>query len=69
MTRSHGDGTDEGFAKGGHVRWNPPQGETTGSVVEKLTSETEIKGHDAKSLFRGAPIFRAERQDRRRGGP
>lgn len=49
MTRVNGDATDEGFARGDHVRWNTPQGKTTGTVVEKLTSETEIKGHDARA--------------------
>lgn len=33
---------------GDHVRWNTPQGETSGKVVRKLTRETRIKGHVAK---------------------
>lgn len=33
------------FKKGDKVSWNTPQGKTLGTVVEKLTSRTEIKGH------------------------
>jgi len=33
---------------GDAVRWDTPQGETTGKVVRKLTGETKIKGHVAK---------------------
>ncbi len=36
--------TDD-FKKGDHVQWNTSQGKTTGKIVKKLTSETEIKGH------------------------
>lgn len=31
--------------QGDRVRWNTPQGQTTGVVQEKLTSETQISGH------------------------
>lgn len=33
------------FKKGDRVAWNTPQGETHGTVVRKLTSETHIEGH------------------------
>lgn len=32
------------FNKGDHVRWNTPQGKTTGVVQKKLTSETQVSG-------------------------
>ncbi len=31
--------------KGDKVKWNTPQGETSGHVVQKLTAPMEIKGH------------------------
>jgi hypothetical protein len=33
------------LTRGDEVEWNTPQGKTTGTVVKKLTAETEIKGH------------------------
>lgn len=33
------------FAKGDKVKWDHSQGTTTGKVVKKLTSATQIKGH------------------------
>lgn len=33
------------FKAGDKVKWNHSQGETTGSVVRKVVSETRIKGH------------------------
>jgi Hypervirulence associated proteins TUDOR domain len=33
------------FAKGEHVAWTTPQGETHGTVERKLTRPTRIKGH------------------------
>ena len=35
----------ETFKKGDKVTWNTSQGKTTGTVKQKLTSPTEIKGH------------------------
>jgi hypothetical protein len=35
----------EQFKKGDRVEWNTPQGKTTGKVVKKLTSPTDIKEH------------------------
>ncbi len=35
------------FSKGDKVMWNTPQGQTTGTVVEKLTKATEVAGHHA----------------------
>jgi hypothetical protein len=35
----------EEIKKDAQVKWNTPQGETTGKVEKKLTSETDIKGH------------------------
>jgi len=34
---------------GDRVRWNTPQGKTTGTVKKKLTSAKKIKGHVAKA--------------------
>ncbi len=33
------------FRKGETVRWDTPQGETEGIIIEKLTSRTMIGGH------------------------
>ncbi|MGD1859205.1 MAG: DUF2945 domain-containing protein [Leptolyngbyaceae cyanobacterium] len=33
------------FQSGDQVEWNTSQGKTTGKVVKKLTSSTQIKGH------------------------
>ncbi len=35
----------EQFQKGDRVEWNTSQGKTTGKVVKKLTSPTDIKEH------------------------
>ena len=35
----------EEFKKGDKVQWNTVQGKTTGEVIKKLTSPTDIKGH------------------------
>jgi hypothetical protein len=32
------------MSKGDKVRWNTPQGETTGKVVKVVTSDTKVKG-------------------------
>jgi hypothetical protein len=37
------------FKKGDNVEWNTSQGKTEGSVVEKLTEPTDIKGHHVKA--------------------
>lgn len=37
------------FSKGDRVKWSTSQGETTGTVKKKLTSNTDIKGHTAKA--------------------
>ena len=42
-------GAGKRFAKGDHVAWNTPQGETEGTVERKLTSPTKIKGHEVKA--------------------
>lgn len=39
----------EKFKKGDRVRWNTSSGETEGEVKEKLTRETQIKGHHVKA--------------------
>jgi hypothetical protein len=39
----------DGISEGDHVEWNTPQGTTSGEVVEELTSETTIEGHEAKA--------------------
>ncbi|CAA9544036.1 MAG: hypothetical protein AVDCRST_MAG49-1259 [uncultured Thermomicrobiales bacterium] len=43
------DKDDKALNKGDHVEWNTPQGKTTGKVERKLTSETQIKGHEVKA--------------------
>ncbi|BDI20030.1 hypothetical protein ANSO36C_58320 [Nostoc cf. commune SO-36] len=35
----------EQFKKGDRVEWNTSQGKTTGKIVNKLTSPTDIKEH------------------------
>jgi hypothetical protein len=35
----------EEFKPGDKVEWKTSQGKTTGEVIEKLTSPTDIKGH------------------------
>lgn len=37
--------TDKTFKAGDAVKWDHSQGTTTGKVVKKLTSPTQIKGH------------------------
>ncbi|QBX37262.1 DUF2945 domain-containing protein [Brevundimonas sp. S30B] len=37
--------TEKTFKAGDKVRWDHSQGSTTGKVVKKLTSATQIKGH------------------------
>lgn len=37
------------FKQGDRVQWNTAQGKTTGTVKEKLTDTTDIKGHTAKA--------------------
>ena len=47
---SASDSSDsDSFEKGDRVEWNTSQGKTTGTVKEKLTETTEIKGHTAKA--------------------
>ncbi|KPQ35239.1 MAG: Protein of unknown function (DUF2945) [Phormidesmis priestleyi Ana] len=41
--------SSERFEQGDRVAWNTRQGKTTGTVQNKLTSETDIKGHTAKA--------------------
>lgn len=43
-----GDSSDS-FEKGDRVQWNTRQGKTTGTVQEKLTDTTQIKGYTAKA--------------------
>jgi hypothetical protein len=37
------------LSKGDRVAWNTSQGETTGRVKKKLTSDTQVEGHTAKA--------------------
>ena len=47
---SDSDSSDsDSFEKGDRVEWNTSQGKTTGTVKEKLTETTDIKGHTAKA--------------------
>lgn len=43
--------------KGDHVTWKTPQGRTSGTVVEKVTSTTKIAGHTA-TASKEAPQFK-----------
>ena len=47
--KSSSEKSSNEFKEGDRVKWNTPQGETTGTVKKKLTSETDIKGHTAKA--------------------
>jgi hypothetical protein len=38
-----------GLKRGDHVQWNTSQGRTQGTVVQKVTSTTHVKGHVAKA--------------------
>jgi hypothetical protein len=38
-------GMSKDLKKGDEVKWNTPQGETTGTVEKKLTEPMAIKGH------------------------
>ncbi|MBU4612498.1 DUF2945 domain-containing protein [Achromobacter sp. GG226] len=35
--------------RGDHVTWGTSQGKTKGTVVKKVTSDTQIEGHHAKA--------------------
>ncbi len=41
--------TSNNLQPGDTVEWNTAQGKTKGEIVEKLTSETQIKGHTVKA--------------------
>ena len=41
--------SEKDLHKGDKVAWNTSQGETAGRVKRKLTSTTEIEGHEAKA--------------------
>lgn len=41
--------TDKSFKAGDHVKWDTPQGETSGTVVKKETGTTKAGGHTAKA--------------------
>lgn len=43
------DSRSDEFKKGDRVQWQTAQGKTTGTVKEKLTDTTDIKGHTAKA--------------------
>ncbi|MGB3291484.1 MAG: DUF2945 domain-containing protein [Phormidesmis sp.] len=49
----------DSFEQGDRVQWNTRQGKTTGTVKEKLTDTTEIKGHTAKASEED-PQYRVE---------
>ena len=40
---------EKDFKKGDKVSWDSSEGEIHGEVVEKVTSETHVKGHVAKA--------------------
>jgi len=35
--------------RGDHVTWSTSQGKTEGTVVKKVTTDTQIEGHHAKA--------------------
>lgn len=37
------------FQKGDKVTWDSPQGEVHGTILRKVTSDTEIKSHKVKA--------------------
>jgi hypothetical protein len=41
----------DAFRPGDRVAWNTPQGETTGTVVEKLTSGTRVGNEGQKGTW------------------
>ncbi|MCC2979481.1 DUF2945 domain-containing protein [Sphingomonas sp. IC4-52] len=47
------------FKAGDHVKWDTPQGETSGKVVRKETSSTKAGGHVAKAT-KDEPQFRVK---------
>lgn len=47
--QSSSSSSSDKFQPGDKVEWNTSQGKTTGKVVKKLTSETDIDGHTAKA--------------------
>jgi len=58
MTRS--------FSKDDKVTWNTPQGQTTGTVVEKLTEATEVAGHHvAASIEEPQYLVESEKSGKR----
>jgi hypothetical protein len=38
-----------GLQKGDHVAWNTPQGETTGTIVERRTSDFQLDGQQFRA--------------------
>jgi hypothetical protein len=40
---------DEDLSKGDEVEWNTSQGTTSGKVVKRVTSDTEIKDYEVKA--------------------
>ena len=53
------DSHSDEFSKGDRVTWNTSQGETSGTVKEKITSPTSIKGHDVQASEE-KPQYRVE---------
>lgn len=47
------------FSKDDTVTWNTEQGETTGKVIEKLTSKTTFKGQTFKASA-DEPYYKVE---------
>lgn len=45
----HTSSSADAFSSGDRVEWNTAQGKTTGQVVQKLTSPTDVKGHTAQA--------------------
>ncbi|PAX07609.1 DUF2945 domain-containing protein [Sphingomonas lenta] len=47
------------FKAGDHVKWDTPQGQTSGTVVKKETGTTKAGGHTAKAT-KGEPQYRVK---------
>ena len=47
------------FKAGDHVKWDTPQGETSGTVVKKETGTTKAGGHTAKAT-KDEPQYRVK---------
>ena len=47
------------FKKGDSVSWGTSQGKTTGKIIEKITSQSKVKGHTAHAT-RNDPQYKVK---------